>query len=77
MILLKLAMTTPTGRSRVTYSPSRMIPNKEISPSEFAKKYAKHGRTLKVDMNRDGNIKDISAYSRGLDGWWIIESECR
>ena len=73
MNLIKLAMTTPAGGKNITYSPSKITPNKTISQTEFAERYADYGQARRVDMNRDGNVEIVTTYSVGMDGWWMID----
>lgn len=75
MKLINLTMTRPAAGKDITYSPSRITPSKEVSQEEFMERYADFPLAIRVDMNRDGNVESVTAYSHGLDCWWIVDSK--
>lgn len=72
--LQPIAMIRPN--SRRVYAPSRINPMKEMSESEFFKRYLERGRPrgIWVSFEPDGvsNPQLTTAYGLGLDCWYIV-----
>lgn len=71
MTLQPIAMRTPTSEG--IHTPSKLRQVKEIEDSIFLKLYADSACAILVSFESDGvsNPKRITAYSFGLDGWYI------
>lgn len=73
--LIPIAMVTLTSDD--IYTPSRIIQSRTITNDEFMRQYANSSLQLLVSFSADGksNPQSITAYSPGLDCWFIVGDE--
>ena len=78
VILQPIAMTIPNSHG--VYSPSRLRPKQEISYKEFLVRYANQARGIRISFDETPSpatiLKEsqiVTAYSLGLDCWYIVE----
>jgi len=78
VILQPIVMRIPNSRN--VYSPSRLRPKKEISYNEFLAQYANQARGIRICFEETPSPATIfqrseliTAYSFGLDCWYIVE----
>ncbi len=73
--LQPLTMVTPNAAG--VYGLSRHRTIKVVSYAEFLRRYADHPRLLSVSFADDGvsHPQPVTAYSNGLDCWYILAGE--
>lgn len=75
MILTPIAMRRP-NRAGI-YAPSQLRQPKEITYREFLATFADNPQQVPVSFDNDGvsNPQSLTAYSYGMDAWYIIIQE--